>query len=142
MPSRAQVRFVQISATKARRVMNLIRGRNLREAEAILDLTGTPTARQVRKLVDSAAANAENNHAMEREFLWVSQAYVDEGPSMRRLRPASQGRISIIRRPTSHMTVVLDEREELKRAAAERRARPRRRRAARTRRAEAPQAKE
>jgi large subunit ribosomal protein L22 len=142
MPSRAQVRFVQISAIKARRVMNLIRGRNLREAEAILDLTGTPTARQVRKLVDSAAANAENNHAMEREFLWVSQAYVDQGPSMRRLRPASQGRISIIRRPTSHMTVVLDEREELKRAAAERRARPRRRRAARTRRAEAPQAKE
>ena len=137
MPARAQARYVRVSPIKARRVMNLIRGRNLQEAEAILDLTAMPVARQIRKLVDSAAANAENNHAMERGALWVSEAYVDQGPSMRRLRPASQGRVSIIRRPSSHMTVVLDEREEPKEAAAGRGARRGRRREAEASRPEA-----
>jgi large subunit ribosomal protein L22 len=114
----AKARYVRVSATKARRVMNVIRGRSVQEAEAILKLTPSPTAREIAKVVHSAAANAENNHEMDRDFLWIREAYVDQGPSMRRMRPASQGRITMIRRPTSHITVVVDEREELKQAAA------------------------
>ena len=111
MPARAQAKYVRVSPTKARRMLNLIRGVTLQEAEAILELNGTPVARRIRKLVGSAAANAENNHEMEREFLWVSEAYADQGPVMRRVRAASMGRSYLLRRPTSHLTVVLEARE-------------------------------
>jgi large subunit ribosomal protein L22 len=137
MPAMAKARFVRVSPTKARRVMDLIRGRSLQEAEAILGLSHSPTAREVAKVLHSAAANAENNHDMDRDVLWVREGYVDQGPGMRRMRPASQGRVTVIRRPTSHITVVMEEREELKQAAARRAGRrrketgPRRGRAAR-----------
>jgi len=138
MPAMAKARYVRVSPLKARRLVNLIRGRALQEAQAILDLTATPTAQAIAKVVNSAAANAENNHDMDPDFLWLREAYVDQGPSMRRVRPASQGRVSIIRRPTSHITVIMDENEELKQAAAARGTRRRRRKESGTRRAAAP----
>lgn len=108
-------------------MIDLIRGRDLREARAVLRLTPSPTARLILKVVDSAAANAEANHAMDQDFLWVSRCHVDGGPAMRRLRIGSMGRGAVIRRRMSHITVVLEEREELREAAREDARRRRRR---------------
>lgn len=126
--ARATARYVRVPPRKARRVIDLIRGRDLKEARGILRLVPSPTARTILKVLDSAAANAEANHDMDRDFLWVSRCYVDGGPSMRRLRIGSIGRSGIIRRRMSHITVVLDEREELREAAREEARRRRRRR--------------
>ncbi|KPJ64709.1 hypothetical protein AMK68_00860 [candidate division KD3-62 bacterium DG_56] len=132
----ATARYVRVSPRKARRVIDLIRGRDLKEARGILRLVPSPTARTILKVLDSAAANAEANHDMDRDFLWVSRCYVDGGPNMRRLRIGSIGRGGIIRRRMSHITVVLDEREELREAAREE---ARRRRQRRERRAAKPE---
>jgi large subunit ribosomal protein L22 len=120
---------VRVSPRKARRVIDLIRGRDLKEARAMLRLAPSPTARLVLKVLDSAAANAEANHAMDQDFLWVSRCHVDGGPAMRRLRIGSMGRGAVIRRRMSHITVVVEEREELREAAREQARRRRRREA-------------
>jgi large subunit ribosomal protein L22 len=124
----ATARYVRVSPRKARRIIDLIRGRSLKEARAILRLTPSPTARMVLKVLNSAAANAEANHDMEQEFLRVARCYVDGGPSMRRMRIGSMGRGGVIRHRMSHITVVVEEQEELREAAREA-ARRRRRRA-------------
>jgi len=121
---------VRVSPRKARRVIDLIRGCDLKEARGILRLALSPTARTILKVLDSAAANAEANHDMDHDFLWVSRCYVDGGPSMRRLRIGSIGRGGIIRRRMAHITVILDEREELREADREEARRRRRRREA------------
>jgi large subunit ribosomal protein L22 len=110
--SRATARFIRISPYKVRRVLELIRGRDLAEAIAALDFTPSAAAPVIKKVVNSAAANAEANHGMNRERLWVSRAYADPGPSLRRYRPGSIGRGGVIRRRMSHITVVLDERPD------------------------------
>jgi len=91
-------------------VLALIRGRDLGEALATLDFTPGAASPAIKKLINSAAANAENNHGMDRERLWVSRAHADAGPSLRRFRPGSMGRGGIIRRRISHITVVVEER--------------------------------
>lgn len=112
MPAKATAKYMRMSPYKVRRVLALIRGRGVEEALAVLGFTPGTVAPAVRKLVNSAAANAENNHGMERERLWVREAYADQGPSLRRYRPGSIGRGGVIRRRLSHITVVLDERPD------------------------------
>jgi large subunit ribosomal protein L22 len=123
--AKATAKFIRISPYKVRRVLALIRGRNLPEALAALDFAASSAAPVIKKVVSSAAANAETNHGMDRGRLWVSRAYADEGPSLRRYRAGSIGRGGVIRRRMSHITVVLDERPE-EPAAGRRRPRPRR----------------
>lgn len=109
---RAVSRFVRVSPRKAREVVNLIRGKSVEEANAILRLTPRGAAPVVRKVLDSAVANAENNHEMVADELYVAQAQVDAGPTLRRFRPRAMGRATRIRKRTSHITVYVDEREE------------------------------
>ena len=111
MQAKAIARYVRMSPTKVRRTTKLISGLPLREAQAVLAVLPHRAARAVRKVVDSAAANAENNHGMAREALWVESAFVDSGPTMKRWRFASGGRVAMIRKRISHISVVLSDEE-------------------------------
>jgi large subunit ribosomal protein L22 len=112
MEARAIARYVRISPIKVRRVVNLIRGQSLQAAMGALDFTTSTAAAAVKKALCSAAANAENNHAMRKEELWVKECCVDSGFTIKRMRRGSIGRGSIIRKRTSHITIVLADREE------------------------------
>jgi len=114
MEAKAIAKYVRMSPRKVRHVIDLIRGKDLAEALAILRFTPNIASEPIRKVVESAAANAENNHNMVRDALYVSSAFVDGGPSMRRMRPGSIGRGGVIKRRMSHITVGVSEREELK----------------------------
>jgi large subunit ribosomal protein L22 len=103
--ARAIARYVHMSPTKVRRVADLIKGRPVGEALDILRYLPQAAATPVYKVVASAAANAENNHAMDRDSLVVSVAIADEGPTLKRIRPRAQGRAYRIRKRTSHITV-------------------------------------
>jgi large subunit ribosomal protein L22 len=111
MEARAQARYVRVSPSKARRVIDEIRGMKADEAVAVLGLAPMAAAEPVRKLIQSAVANAENNEGLARDTLWVSHAYVDEGPTLKRFRPRAQGRAYRIRKRTSHITVVVESRQ-------------------------------
>ncbi|NLG83909.1 MAG: 50S ribosomal protein L22 [Firmicutes bacterium] len=111
MEARAVARFVRIAPRKARAVVNLIRGKKVDEALKILAFTPRGAAEVVAKVVESAAANAENNHNLNRDALVVAEAFVDQGPTMKRVHQRAQGRIALIRKRTSHITVVLREKE-------------------------------
>lgn len=111
MQARAIARYVRMSPSKVRRTIRLIKGLPIKEAQAVLDVLPHRAARVLRKVVDSAAANAENNHGMARDELWVEQAYVDAGPTMKRYRFASGGRIGLIHKRISHISVVLSDEE-------------------------------
>ncbi|WP_422448642.1 50S ribosomal protein L22 [Thermoanaerobacterium sp. DL9XJH110] len=111
MEARAQARYVRIAPRKVRVVMDLIRGKKLSEALTILRFTPKAASRIIEKVLLSAAANAENNHDMNRDALYVARCYVDQGPTLKRLRPMPMGRAGLIRRKTSHITVVLREKE-------------------------------
>jgi len=110
--ARAVARHVRISPRKARQVVDLIRGKDLQEALAILELTPKAASKIVSKVVRSAAANAENNHEMDPDSLYVAKAYVDQGPALKRIRPHARGRAGLVMKRTSHITVVLAEREK------------------------------
>ncbi len=103
----ATARFVRITPMKARRVIDLIRGRAAGEALAVLQFAPQAASEQVRKVLASAVANAENNERLDRDDLVVTEAYVDEGPTLKRFRPRAQGRAFRIRKRTSHITVVV-----------------------------------
>lgn len=111
MEAKAIARHIRISPRKARHVVDLIRGKDLQEALAILENTPKGASRIVSKVVRSAAANAENNLELDPDNLYVSKAYVDEGPTMKRIMPRARGSADRIRKRTSHITVVLAERE-------------------------------
>src|SRR5690625_674803 len=111
MEARAVAKYVQISPRKARQVTQLIQGKSVDDALTMLQFTPKRAARIVHKVVRSAAANAENNHDMDADELVVSSAYVDEGPSLKRIRPRARGRADRYVRRTSHITVVVRERE-------------------------------
>lgn len=111
MEAKAIARHIRISPRKARQVVDLIRGKDLQEALAILENTPKGASRIVSKVVRSAAANAENNLELDPDNLYVSKAYVDEGPTMKRIMPRARGSADRIRKRTSHITVVLAERE-------------------------------
>jgi large subunit ribosomal protein L22 len=104
---RAQAKYVRTSARKARIVCGHLRGKSVAEARAILAFTPRQVARDWSKLLDSAVANAENNHELLEEDLIVGEAYADEGPTIKRFRPRARGRASSIRKRTSHLTITL-----------------------------------
>ncbi len=107
--ARAVHRYLRASPYKVRRVVNLIRGKPLVEAERILRFSPHRAARPVLKVLESAAANAVTTKGLVRERLYVARAYVDEGPTLKRWRPRALGRAYRIRKRTSHVTVVLGE---------------------------------
>jgi ribosomal protein L22 len=104
---RAQARYVRTAPRKARLVIDHIRGKPVDEAIAILQHTPRAASRDVLKLLNSAIANAENNHELVADDLKVGRAVVDEGPTLKRFRPRALGRATRIRKRTSHMTITL-----------------------------------
>jgi ribosomal protein L22 len=104
---RAQAKYVRSSARKARLVCEHIRGKGVDEARAILRYTPRAVARDWSKLLESAVANAEHNHELVGDDLRVSEAYADEGPTLKRYRPRAMGRATRIRKRTSHLTIKL-----------------------------------
>ena len=104
----ARARYVRVTPMKARRVVDLIRGRNAREALAVLEFAPQAASGPVSKVLASAMANAENNLALDPDSLVVSSAFVDEGPTLKRFRPRAQGRAYRIRKRTSHITVEVE----------------------------------
>jgi large subunit ribosomal protein L22 len=105
--ARAIARHVRVSPYKVREVLDLIRGHEVQRARDILRLCERDAAQVVGKLVDSAAANAEHNHAIDPEEMYVSACFADEGPTLKRWRPRARGRATRIRKRTTHVTVIL-----------------------------------
>jgi len=91
--------------------MNLIRGKKLNEALTILRFTPKAASKILQKVLQSAAANAQNNYDMNPDLLYVDKCYVDQGPTLKRYRARAQGRAAEIRKRTSHITVILKEKE-------------------------------
>ena len=104
---RAQAKYVRSSARKARLVCDHIRGKSVDEARAILALTPRGTSRDWSKLLESAVANAEHNHELVGEDLYIKAVHADEGPTIKRFRPRARGRATPIRKRTSHLTILL-----------------------------------
>ena len=113
----ARARYVRATPMKVRRVVELIKGRSAEEALAILQFAPLAASEQVAKVLASAMANAENNLDLDPETLWVSNAYVDEGPTLKRFRPRAQGRAYRIRKRTSHITIEVESLIDTKKAA-------------------------
>jgi large subunit ribosomal protein L22 len=110
--AKASARYVRVSPRKARRVVDLVRGLPVAEALAVLEYAPQAASTEVYKVVASAAANAEHNSRLDRDTLVVGEAFVDEGPTLKRFRPRAQGRAYRIRKRTSHITVVVESRPE------------------------------
>ena len=108
----ATARYVRVTPMKARRVIDLVRGKSVSEALAILKYAPQGAAEPVAKVVASAAANAENNFGLDPRTLVISEAYANEGPTMRRYQPRAQGRAFQIRKRTCHITVVVESQKE------------------------------
>jgi ribosomal protein L22 len=104
---RARARYVRTSARKARMVCGHLRGKSVQEARAILAFTPRDAARHWSKLLESAVANAESNHELLEDDLFIREAYADEGPTIKRFRPRAMGRATTIRKRTSHLTITL-----------------------------------
>jgi large subunit ribosomal protein L22 len=118
MEARAQARYSRVTPRKARRVVDLIRGLPAAEAQAVLRFTPQRASEPVGKVLASAIANAEHNNQLDPATLFVSRAYVDEGPTLKRFRPRAQGRAYRVNKRTSHITVVVESRPEEVAAAA------------------------
>lgn len=109
MEIRAKARFIRISPQKIRLIMGQVRGKKVEEALNLLSFAPQKGARILKKLLDSAVANAQQNADMDVDSLYISKVYADEGPTLKRWRPRAQGRATRIRKRTSHLTVILDE---------------------------------
>jgi large subunit ribosomal protein L22 len=105
--TRAQVRYVRMSASKARVVLNLIRNKHVAEADQILAFSERLAAQVIGKCLRSAVANAANNDEIPAEELYVSACYADEGPTLKRFRPRARGRAGRIHKQTCHITIVV-----------------------------------
>lgn len=110
--AKAMAKTVRIAPRKARLVVDLIRGKQVGEAMAILKFTPKAGSPIIEKVLKSAIANAEHNYDLDLETLYVSEAYVNEGPTMKRFRPRAKGSASPIHKRTSHITIVVSEKEE------------------------------
>ncbi|MBD8506389.1 50S ribosomal protein L22 [Hoyosella sp. G463] len=106
--ARATARYVRVTPMKARRVVDLIRGRDAADALAVLKFAPQAASEPVAKVLASAVANAENNLSLDPRTLVVSEAYVNEGPTLKRFQPRAQGRAFRIRKRTSHITIVVE----------------------------------
>lgn len=112
MEAKAVAKYIRITPRKARQVIDLVRGKDAQKAKAILRNTPKKASKPISKVLNSAMANAENNHDMFVDDLVVSEAYVDEGPTMKRYRARAMGQASPINKRTSHITIVLTEKKE------------------------------
>lgn len=110
MEAKAKVRQVRISSTKVAIVLDLIRGKDVKEADAILQYTPKDAAIVIRKLLKSAVANAENNFDLDIDRLYVAETYACQGSTLKRFRPRAQGRAYRILKRSSHITIVVKER--------------------------------
>lgn len=111
MEAKAIARYLRVSPFKARQVADLVRGKKVEEAVGILRYTNKKSAPLIGKVLKSAMANAEHNYDMDTTQLFVSEILVDEGPTLKRMQPRAYGRADVRRHRTSHITVVLRERE-------------------------------
>jgi large subunit ribosomal protein L22 len=111
MESKAKLSFARLSARKTRLVVDMVRGKGIQEALTILRFSPQPSAKVVSKLLSSAVANAEQKGVSDVDRLYVKTICVDGGPALKRFLPRAMGRASKIRKPTSHISVVLDERK-------------------------------
>ncbi len=109
MEALAKAKFVRIAPRKVRLVMDLVRGRSVNEALNILELVHKASSPVIAKVIKSAVANAENTKGMDADSLVIKSAFVDEGPTMKRFMPRAMGRATVIRKRSSHITVVLEE---------------------------------
>ena len=107
----ATLKYARISSRKVKIVADLIRGKNAEDALAIVKFTPKASSEIIEKLLKSAMANAENNHGMNVSNLYVAEIYANQGPTLRRIRPAAKGSAVRIRKRTSHITIVLKEKE-------------------------------
>ncbi|WP_449385733.1 50S ribosomal protein L22 [Cellulomonas soli] len=117
MEAKAKARFVRVTPQKARRVVDLIRGKQAGEAVAVLKFAPQAAGETVLKVVESAIANAReaakrSNERLDEQDLYISEVFVDEGPTMKRFRPRAQGRAGRIMKRTSHITVVVAARDK------------------------------
>ncbi len=112
MDVKAVSKYIRLSPRKVRQVVDLIRGKSVDEALAILRYTPKRASEVVTKVVKSATANAENNLQMSKDELFVTACYVDQGPTYKRYKPRAMGRADLLRRRTSHITVVVGDKKE------------------------------
>jgi len=108
---RAILKYARISARKVKIVLDLIKGKSIDEAYGIIRYTPKAASEFLYKLLKSAEANATNNNGLDRDMLYVAEAYADQGPTLKRIMPRAQGRAYRIRKRTSHITLVVKERK-------------------------------
>ena len=111
LEARAELKYARIAPRKVKIVADLIRGKNVDEALAIVKFTPKASSVIIEKLLKSAIANAENNNGMKHENLYVAEIYANQGPTLKRIRPAAKGSAVRIRKRTSHITIVIKEKE-------------------------------
>ena len=109
---RASSRYVRVAPRKARLIADQVRGLHIDQARALLEFSPRGAAQDIRKLIESAASNAENNHDLVADEMRIAEITVDEGPTLRRFRPRALGRASRINKRTSHIAVALSPDEE------------------------------
>ncbi|NNC74372.1 MAG: 50S ribosomal protein L22 [Acidimicrobiia bacterium] len=112
MKATAHARFVRQSPFKVRRVLDLVRGLPVTEAEHVLALTNRRAADPIMKVLKSAVSNAEHNLALDADELFIAEAFADEGPTLKRFRPRARGRATRIEKRTSHITIVVGTEED------------------------------
>lgn len=112
MEAKAVAKYIRISPRKVRYVVDLVRGKKVSDAMAILQFAPQGASNEVRKVVKSAVASAEHNYEMNTDELYISQIFVDQGPTLKRFKPRAMGRADQIRKRTSHITVVVSEKKE------------------------------
>lgn len=107
----AHARHIRQSPFKVRRVLDLVRGLPIDEARHVLAFTERKPTDSISKVLESAVANAEHNHALDANELYITEAFADEGPTLKRWQPRARGRATRIRKRTSHITIVVEDRE-------------------------------
>ena len=112
MKVRAQAKYVRQSPSKIRLVLDLVRGMPVEDARSTLDFTNRRAAPTIKKVLESAVANAEHNFALDAEELFVAEAFAYEGPTLKRWRPRARGRATRIIKRTSHITIVVADDDE------------------------------
>jgi large subunit ribosomal protein L22 len=126
MEARAIGRYLRVTPRKARLVLDAVRGKSADEALGILKFTPNEAAKYIRRLLESAIANAENNYSMDRDTLRLVRAYADNGPMLKRIHPRAMGRAFRIMKRMSHITVIVEEDEALRAAVAKTKPKPKR----------------
>jgi large subunit ribosomal protein L22 len=111
MAVRAQAKFLRVTPRKAREVVDLIRGKSVTDARSTLFFANRNAARVIAKVLDSAVANAEHNNALSADDLYIKEARVDDGPTLKRWRFRAMGRVNRIRKRSSHVTIAVEQRE-------------------------------